>query len=223
MNAAEVLAAASVVLLDFDGPITPLMPPPANAQAADAARAALLGAGVALGQQIEATTDHLAVLRWTGTHAPSALPTVEHACDAAEVRAALVSVPTPGAHDFLTACNSTRRPVVIVSNNTAAAINAYLDQWDLTPLVHAVIGRPAGQPDLMKPHPHAITTALRIVATAPTDAVLIGDSVSDVQVAHTTGVRSIGYAKTPARGHELARAGVDTLVEHISDLTALRS
>lgn len=218
MNAAELLAAARVVLLDFDGPVTSLMPPPTNVEAADAARAVLLDSGVILDEQIEATTDHLAVLRWTGAHAPKTLFAVEQACDEVEVRAALACTPTAGAHDFLAVCQRAGRPVVIVSNNATSAIDAYLNRWRLGSLVRAVIGRPTGQPDLMKPHPHTVNAAIRLTGTEPDAAVLVGDSVSDIQVARVVGVRSIGYAKTAARGVELAAAGADALTEHVSDL-----
>lgn len=40
-DAAAVLGSARALLLDFDGPITPLLPAPANMHAADAGQAAL--------------------------------------------------------------------------------------------------------------------------------------------------------------------------------------
>ncbi len=40
-DAARLLGDSAAVLLDFDGPVTPLMPAPANMYAADAARRAL--------------------------------------------------------------------------------------------------------------------------------------------------------------------------------------
>ena len=43
----------------------------------------------------------------------------------------------------------------------------------------------------------------------------------DITVAQLTGVRSIGQAKTPQRGRELAEAGADALVTDIADLARL--
>jgi phosphoglycolate phosphatase len=48
--------------------------------------------------------------------------------------------------------------------------------------------------------------------------VLIGDSVTDVEVSHATGIRAIGYAKSAARGSELIAAEADALTERMSDL-----
>ena len=59
-TARELLHDADALLLDFDGPVAALMPPPANARAADLARGPL--AGVAIPSPVAETTDHLAVL-----------------------------------------------------------------------------------------------------------------------------------------------------------------
>ncbi|MCH9767797.1 MAG: hypothetical protein K0U70_08365 [Actinomycetia bacterium] len=56
---AEVLSSARALLLDCDGPITALMPPPFNAKAAEQARLALQE--IPLPDEIATTTDHLAV------------------------------------------------------------------------------------------------------------------------------------------------------------------
>ena len=55
-------------------------------------------------------------------------------------------------------------------------------------------------------------------------AVLLGDSVADIQAARAAGVRSVGYGKNPRRFGELESAGADATVGSISDLvTALHS
>jgi HAD superfamily hydrolase (TIGR01549 family) len=217
-RAAELFAAAGAVLLDFDGPITPLIPATANLEAANAARAPLLARDIAMDDRIGATSDHLAVLRWAATHAPQALAEVEAACDDAEMAAAYVAEPTNGAHDLLARCYEVGKPLVIVSNNADAAIRAYLERWFLTPYVKTVIGRPAHRPDLMKPNTHTVHEALRLLGVGPDHAVFIGDSVSDVEVSRAAGVPCIGYAKTPHRGDELREAGADAITADIARL-----
>jgi hypothetical protein len=68
------------------------------------------------------------------------------------------------------------------------------------------------------PHASLVLAALDLVQVQATDAVLIGDSVTDIEVAHATRTQAIGHAKTTARGHELEAAGADTVVSsmHIS-------
>lgn len=213
-NAAQLIQRAHAVLLDFDGPVTTLMPPPANARAADAARVPL--AGLDVPHDVAATTDHLAVLRWTGANALERLTTVEQACIDAEIAAARVSHPTRGALDFLEACKHVDKPVVIVSNNTASSVLAFLNRYDATSLVRGIVGREPQRPDLLKPHPSLVLAALGLVQVPAGEAVLIGDSVTDIEVALATGVHAIGYAKTPARGHELIDAGADTVIENLT-------
>lgn len=209
-SAAKLVHAAKAILLDFDGPVTPLMPPPVNAQAADAARGALND--VELPADVATTTDHLAVLRWAAVATPDRLDAVEEACVTAEIAAARASQPTAGALDFLRWCQQQGKPVVIVSNNAAEAITTYLNRFDATGLARGIVGREPRRPDLLKPHPSLVFAALELAHVVPADAVLIGDSVTDIEVARATGVPSIGYAKTSARGRDLREVGADALV-----------
>lgn len=217
-DAAQLLNEAAAVLLDFDGPVTPLMPAPANMHAADAARQALSAHGADLPGDVALTSDHLAVIRWTGTHASEALADVENACTAAETDSARTCTPTPGAHALLAALHAVGTPVVIVSNNAAEPIRAYLEHHGLTDYVRDVVGRPFMRPDLMKPHPHTVRCALEIAGAGAQDVVLIGDSVSDIEVARAVDVRSIGYAKTQQRGVELREAGANAITESMTSL-----
>lgn len=221
IDAAQLLNESTAVLLDFDGPVTPLMPAPANLQAADAARQVLADHEVAVPDDIAATSDHLAVIRWAGTHAWETLASVEDACTAAEIESARTCTPTPGAHALLAALHAAETPVVIVSNNAAEPIRLYLELHDLVAYVRDVVGRPHLRPDLMKPEPHTVECALSIAGTSARNAVLIGDSVSDIEVAKATGVRSIGYAKTAPRGIELEEAGADAITDSIVSVAAM--
>jgi phosphoglycolate phosphatase len=218
-DAAQLIEDSAAVLLDFDGPVTPLMPAPANMHAADAARQALIVHGVAVPDEIATTSDHLAVIRWTGMHAPEALANVETAGTAAETDSARSCTPTPGAHALLAALHDAGTPVVIVSNNAAEPIRVYLERHGLTAYVRDVVGRPYLRPDLMKPEPHTVRRALAIAGIDAQSAVLIGDSVSDIEVARAAGVRSIGYAKTQQRGAELRAAGADVVTGSMVSLT----
>jgi beta-phosphoglucomutase-like phosphatase (HAD superfamily) len=44
-------------------------------------------------------------------------------------------------------------------------------------------------------------------------AVLVGDSVSDVEAGNSAGVRVVGLSKTPERGRNLIMAGAVALIE----------
>lgn len=218
-TAAQLVASAKAILLDFDGPVTPLMPPPVNRHAADSARAMVPAGTGPMPTEIAMTSDHLAVLRWAGTQDAAVLEAVEKACINAEVNAATRSTPTPGALDFLRACSDSGKPVVVVSNNSAEAVHAHLSRFKANGLVRGVVGRAPHHPELMKPHPSLVLAALDIAQAAPADTVLIGDSITDIEVSHVAGLRAIGYAKTPRRGRELHAAGADAVVDTLETLS----
>jgi beta-phosphoglucomutase-like phosphatase (HAD superfamily) len=159
-----VLAATGPILLDFDGPVTPLLPAGPNAHLAHATREQLRRSGVTIPTAVATTTDHLAVLRLATNEADAIREAVELVAIAGEVEAAKTSTPTAGAHDTLRGCREAGRAVVIVSNNAAQAVETYLDRHHLNGLVSAVLGRPYGRPDLMKPHPELVDRAVRILA-----------------------------------------------------------
>ncbi len=75
----------------------------------------------------------------------------------------------------------------------------------------------------MKSNAYTVEPALRVAQVEPADAVLTGDSVSDVQVAHAAGAQSLGYAKNPGRDAELERQGLMRLTECIAALAQDKS
>ena len=101
---------------------------------------------------------------------------------------------------------------MIVSNNAEPAIEAFLDHHDLRHLVHAVIGRVPGRPELMKPHPDSVLRALDILDRPPAQCVLIGDSVTDIEVSRAT-VCAPSASQDPTRGNELHLAGADAITD----------
>lgn len=216
----ELLAAAGPVLLDFDGPVTHLLPAGPNAEVAAAARVPIERAGLDIPEQIASSTDHVAVLHFAAGLPSSIARSVDDACRAGEMRAAQVSVPTQGSAEFLHACRSAGRVVVIASNNDAEAIEAYLVRQGLADHVAGIVGRVPGRPDLMKPNPTILRKAVEAAGRAPAECVMVGDSLTDVQASRAAGVPVIGYAKTPARGEALARAGADAVTDSMHALAA---
>jgi len=217
----DVIASTWPVLLDFDGPVTHYFINGRNQRLADQLRAVLAQHNVQVPENVTDTYDPLTVLRWAALNTPEAVSSdVDAASVDGEYQCAKESEPTPGATELLSSCRRVGRPVVIVSNNADGPIRAFLARWQLEHLVDAIVGRAPNRPDLMKPHPHLMQRALKLVQHPAEQCAFVGDSVSDIQVAAATGVKSIGYAKTPRRGDELADAGADALTTHMRDLAA---
>lgn len=203
--AADLLLQADALLLDFDGPVALLMPAPANALAAEAARAAI--PGVNLPAEIVTTTDHLAVLRHVLEHHSDLTATVEHACTRAEVLAAQDCAASAHAQNLFALIRRRDLPAAIVSNNSEAAVRTFLDRHDWTEQVTTFSCRNQHNASRMKPSPFLLEQALDDLGFEAARTVMIGDSVSDVQAATAAGVRIVGLAKHSQHGQELAAAG----------------
>lgn len=210
---AEILASTRILLLDFDGPVTPLMPNGVDRAIADSMRDVLRQLTGSVPADVVDTKDPLAVLRAAASESPEVLTAVEDACRAGEIEAAKSCEPTDGAHDAMHACRDAGRPLIIVSNNAAEAIEAYLDGHDLMDLVQSISARPPSRPSLMKPDPFLLREVFRRHADRPDRYAFVGDSLTDIVVSRATGVHAIGYAKTSRRERELREAGAAVVVD----------
>lgn len=215
---ASILDGVTGVLLDFDGPVADLFRSGNTSRIADEVRAPIVQAGVEIPEPVASTREHLVVLEFAAVHAPAAVEAAEERAVAGEIESARVAPITTGAAEFLRACADVGLPVAIVSNNAAAAIEVFLDRFELADQVARICGRPFARPELMKPHPALVEQALEALKMDAGSCVLVGDSVTDIEVSRRTGVRSIGYAKNPRRGDELGQAGADALIDSMSAL-----
>lgn len=222
---ARILSQTRPVLLDFDGPVCPIFANGVNSELAAKMRSTLRRAGADIPQHVADDYDPIRVLQFAATlDRPDLTALAEDVFRTGEVEAARRAIPTPGAHEAIRACHEAGRPLVIVSNNYAGAIEVYLQRHNLDPFVQAVIGRAYARPDLMKPHPDPVHRALAILEAEPASCVLVGDSVTDIEVARATGVRSIGYVKRPDRLAGLLAAGAEVTIDDMHALAqALRT
>ncbi len=202
---ASVLGQAQAVLFDFDGPICSIFagyPAPVIARE-------LRDHLAELGSNIPETDDPLEVLRLSVPSGQRIVAEIEDLLVAAERAAALSASPTPGGMESIEACIASGRTAAIVSNNSAAAVCSYLDHHG-SPLLVAelIVGREYANPQLMKPHPAPMLSVLAAAGVRPPEAVLIGDSTTDVEVAIAVGVPCIGFANKPGKRETLSAATV---------------
>ena len=213
----QLLDSTRALLLDFDGPIChPFAGYPAP-DIADDLRAYLQEHVSAVPRNLHGS-DPLELFRRVARTFPDLKEPVEDRLTDAERKAVQTARPTPYAHDLITTVASSGVPVAIVSNNSAAAIGDYFHQHGLTDEIAAVIGRPYGHPNLMKPNPHMLAQAMNTLNAQPHETTFVGDSLSDLEAARRAHTRSIGYAKDPTRVAGLTVAGADAVVESIGDL-----
>lgn len=86
--------------------------------------------------------------------------------------------------------------------------------------VHPVVGRAYGDPSQMKPNPAPLLAAVRELHADPSECVLVGDSVSDVEAAHAVAMTAIGYANKEGKQARLSKA--EAIIASMAELaTAL--
>jgi phosphoglycolate phosphatase len=221
---AALLSRTRVLLLDFDGPVCSLFAGyPAPHVAADLHRAIEARFGP-IPQLVSVNGPLRTLRRCADVYSPEVTRFTADALRDFEVTAAASATPTPGAAEVLEAAGATGRPVAIVSNNSDAAVTAYLDQHELRGHVDLVVGRHDGiDPKLLKPDPYLPSRALDGMGASAPDAALIGDSTSDIEAAHAAGVTAIGYANKPGKHEAQTQAGAHAIVTAMTDLAdALR-
>lgn len=200
-----VLERSRAVLFDFDGPICSVFAGRPAPTVARELNEQLARTGV----ELPWTDDPLEVLRLAAPLGPRVLVEIEDMLVAAERSAALTAAPTPGGEESIAACIASGRLAAIVSNNSAAAVLTYLAARGISsPAADLVVGRVHAKPHLMKPHPAPVHAVLAALGIEPGDAVLIGDTVTDVEAAAAAGVPCIAYANKPGKREKLARAAV---------------
>ncbi|MGW4426018.1 HAD family hydrolase [Streptosporangium sp. NPDC004631] len=218
---AEILRESRAILLDFDGPVCDVFAGLPAPVVAARLKQLLQDEGVEVPPEAVALDDPLKVLRRTAVFAPDLVDKMETLFMGYEVEAVNCAEITPGVRDLLEACAETSRPVVIVSNNSERAIEAFLDLVELKERVAGVVGRPIGNPAEMKPDPRLVLQACELVNARPEEVVLIGDSDFDMQAAANAGARSIAYANKPGKETRLVQAGAEAVTRSMQELAAV--
>lgn len=213
-----VLAHAKAVLFDFDGPICSVFAGyPADRIAADLI-VLLRQRGTVFEPAIGDETDPMDVLRWTGVHKRDSVLDVENFLVEAEVQAVESAEPTPFAIQVMHSIVDSSRPVAVVSNNSALAVQKYLTRHDISSIVSFVSGRVHANPALMKPNPFSLQLAADRLGVSVADTVLIGDTITDIEASHAARAASIGYADKPGKRERLSQAGADAVIDSMAAL-----
>ncbi len=218
------LARARYILLDFDGPVCDVyagLPAPVVARML---REQLAADGIVLPEDHQPSDDPLDVFRGTTRLGRETATAVQQLLTGLEIQAIATARPTPGTADLIRQAHATGRTVAIVSNNSGAAIRAYLAMHGLDQDVALVEGRDGTDPELMKPSPYLVRAAVGRLDTVGDRCVFIGDSASDVLAGMLAGVPVIGYAPSPRKVRELTDANARAVATSMSDIsTAIRA
>lgn len=216
----NVIRRCRAVLLDFDGPVCSAFAGYPAPQVARDMLARSREAGVPISEKASTETDPMEVLRYLFKVAPERHSESERMLREAEVISVSEAAPTPGAVEFMEACTETGRPLVVVSNNSPETVAAFLEAHGLTRLVGGVFGRSRESPELMKPHPHLLELAFKELPVGPGDCLMVGDSVTDIEVAKAVGAPVVGYANRPGKAESFRLLGSDIVTTDMAELAA---
>jgi HAD superfamily hydrolase (TIGR01662 family) len=108
--------------------------------------------------------------------------------------------------------------VTIVSNNSEQAIHAFIEGHALAEQIDGVVGRTRARAQDLKPEPYLLDRALEQLGAKPADAVLVGDSITDIQAARAAGTAAIAYANKPGKDRALRSFEPDALIKSMDEI-----
>jgi HAD superfamily hydrolase (TIGR01662 family) len=212
----SVVARTRYMLLDFDGPVCSIYSGLPAATVAEQLRK--LFPADQLPEAAKNTQDPIEVFIQAAQVSSELAARVEAEMTDLEVAAAPTAKPTPYVHEVLAGCRESGRTVAVVSNNSARAVNAYLDRHGLSDGIALVVARTSHDPAHLKPSPHLLEIAIQKLAADPAATALVGDSLTDIEAAHRAGIASIGYANKPGKQGAMTELQAGAVITSMSDL-----
>ena len=210
-----IIARTRSLLLDFDGPICSIYAGLPAPTVAEKLRQLFPGD---LPEEIANTPDPIEVFKYAATVSDDMASRVEAEMTDLEVAAVPTADPTPYVHQVIASARESGRIIGVVSNNSPRAVNAYLDRHGLSDGIALVTARTSHDPAILKPSPHLINQAVRGLDATPAATVLVGDSFTDIEAAHSARVASIGYANKPGKREHMMELRAGAVIASMADL-----
>jgi HAD superfamily hydrolase (TIGR01509 family) len=221
----ELITRARVVLWDFDGPICRLF----AGHKAERVAAELVewlevqGLRGLLTDPERETLDPQVVLRAVGRRHPGSdlVAELEERLTQEELRAAASALPTAYADPLIRTWTAVGARLAVTTNNSPRVARAYLETRGLAGCFAPHLYGRTQQLHHLKPDPHCLNRALSATGAAPSAALMIGDSASDLDAAREAGVPFLGYARNAFKEKRLRAAGAEHVVRSLEPLLRL--
>lgn len=215
----ELITPARIVLWDFDGPICRLFAGHSAERVATDLVEWLEGRGLhsLLDQEERESLDPHVVLRAVDRRHPGSdlVDELEERLTKEELRATSSAMPTAYADPLIRTWTAVGSRLAITTNNSPRVVRTYLDRRDLLSCFSPHIYGRTRDLHHLKPDPHCLTQALNAMGAAPSSALMIGDTPSDLLAANRAGVPFLGYARHPRKEKMLREAGAVCVVDSL--------
>jgi phosphoglycolate phosphatase len=124
--------------------------------------------------------------------------------------------PFPGTFDLLNALKKRNIKMGVVSNKPQEFTTSVLEKLDLAPYFQVAFGPEATTN--RKPHPEPLLVALQKLVAQPHEAVMIGDSIVDIQAAQAAQIRVAVLTHGYGTREVLSSANPDWMVDSLQEL-----
>jgi phosphoglycolate phosphatase len=136
-----------------------------------------------------------------------------------ELEAAGTTNLLPGAHDTLKTLKQTNLKIALCTVNSQKSTNYIIKRFKLTEYFDAKV--PRDEVLDVKPHPVHLEAALNSIEASPSETIVVGDSVSDMQSAKELSVLAVGLTTGVSTKDQLMNAGANYIITSITDLPVL--
>jgi len=133
-----------------------------------------------------------------------------------ELRGVGDATPLPGAIELLLALRVRDKRIAIVTSNSSRTVSIWLARHHLNAYIGAIVGRDSLLP--LKPSPEMLRRAFELCDGVAPEAVLVGDSETDLQAARRTNVGFFGVAANSDARTRLEALGAREVFPSPADL-----
>lgn len=126
--------------------------------------------------------------------------------------------PFPDARPLLVRVKAAGLKIVLATSAKRAEADHYIELLDAADLVDAVSS--SDDVEASKPEPDIFGTALEKVSVSEEDALVVGDTIYDVEAARRAGIAAIGLTSGPFDRRQLKDAGAMSVFDDVADLLA---
>ncbi len=125
----------------------------------------------------------------------------------------------PGVKDMICRMHAAGLLVTIASSRLRGSLKAFVDEMGLEPYIPYILS--VSDVEHAKPAPDMVEKTLAEYNLRPEEAVVVGDTMFDIRMAHAAGVKAVGVTYGNGSRESLAEARADWIIDSFSGLEGI--